>query len=178
MEIDVKTLLSLPKMAVIGLINDQDRVVLITHSSCVVESLGKLIRQLKEKTHTSMNMIIDREKLRFVVLEEVQERNALSVRTRYWVDQYVAKGYGLYGKINAVKYRLRVEYDELGNVLVKAVNTRNRGYVIGVFRNLGLANQWITNTYKEKEYIIPQYATNTLTKSYLERYDIPRLGDS
>lgn len=178
MEVDVKTLLSLPKMAVIGLINDQDRVVFITHSSCVVESLGKLIRQLKDKTHTSMNMIIDRDKLRFVVLEGVQNTDALSVRTRYWIDQYVAKGYGLYSKINAVKYRLRVEYDDLGHVLVKAVNTRNKGYVIGVFRNLGLANQWINNTYKSKEYIIPQYAKNELTKSYLDRYDVPRLGSN
>lgn len=176
MEVDVKQLLSLPKMGVFALINDQDRVVFITHSSCIVESLGKLIRQLKERTHNCANLIIDRDKLRLVVLEEIQNSSALSVRTRYWIDQYVAKGYGLYSKINAVKYRLRVEYDELGNVIVKAVNTRNKGYVIGVFRNLGLANQWINNTYKSKEYIIPQYAKNELTKSYLEKYEIPRLG--
>jgi hypothetical protein len=176
MELDVKQLLQLPKMAVIALINDQDKVVHITHSSCVVESLGKLIRQLKDKTHNNLNLIIDREKLRFVVLEEIQNIDALGVKTRYWVDQYVAKGYGLYGKINAVKYRLRVEYDDYARVIVKAVNTRNKGYVIGVFRNLGLANQWIENTFKDKEYIIPQYANNELTKSYLKQYEIQRLG--
>lgn len=177
MEVDVKQLLSLPKMGVIALLNDQDRCIYVTHSSCIVESLGKLLRQLQDKTHNCANLIIDREKLRFVVLEVIQNPDALSVRTRYWADEYVAKGYGLYSKINAVKYRLRVEYDELGNVVVKAVNTRNRGYVIGVFRNLGLANQWINNTYKSKEYIIPQYATNELTKAYFDKYDIPRLGN-
>lgn len=177
MELDVKQLLQLPKMAVIALINDHDKVIHITHSSCVIESLGKLIRQLKDKTHSSMNLIIDRDKLRFIVLEDVQNIDALRVRTRYWIDQYVAKGYGLYSKINTVKYRLRVEYDEDGYVIVKAVNTRNKGYVIGVFRNLGLANQWINNTYKDKEYIIPQYATNELTKTYFDKYEIPRLGN-
>jgi len=177
MEVDVKQLLSLPKMGVIALLNDQDRCIYVTHSSCIVESLGKLLRQLQDKTHNCANLIIDREKLRLVVLEVIQNPDALGVRTRYWADEYVAKGYGLYSKINAVKYRLRVEYDELGNVMVKAVNTRNRGYVIGVFRNLGLANQWINNTYKSKEYIIPQYATNELTKAYFDKYDIPRLGN-
>lgn len=176
MTIDVKQLLNLPQRAVIALINDQDKVVYITHSSCVVESLGKLIRQLQDKTHNCISLIIDREKLRFEVLEVVQNIDALGVRTRYWIDQYVAKGFGLYSKPNAVKYRLRVEYDDYARVIVKAVNTRNKGYVIGVFRNLGLANQWIENTYKDKDYIIPQYATNELTKSYLEQYDIPRLG--
>ena len=177
MEVDVKQLLSLPKMGVIALLNDQDRCIYVTHSSCIVESLGKLLRQLQDKTHNCANLIIDREKLRLVVLEVIQNPDALGVRTRYWADEYVAKGYGLYSKINAVKYRLHVEYDELGNVMVKAVNTRNRGYVIGVFRNLGLANQWINNTYKSKEYIIPQYATNELTKAYFDKYDIPRLGN-
>lgn len=176
MTLDVKQLLNLPQRAVIALINDQDRIVYITHSSCVVESLGKLIRQLQDKTHNCLNLIIDREKLRFEVLEVVQNIDALGVRTRYWIDQHVVKGYALYSKPNAVKYRLRVEYDDYARVIVKAVNTRNKGYVIGVFRNLGLANQWIENTYKDKEYIIPQYAKNELTKSYLEKYDIPRLG--
>lgn len=176
MEVDLKLLLKLPQRAVIALINDQDRCVYVTHSSCVVESLGKLIRQLQDKTHNCLNLIIDRDKLRFEVLEVVQNPDALGVRTRYWVDQYVAKGYGLYSKPNAVKYRLRVEYDDYARVIVKAVNTRNKGYVIGVFRNLGLANQWIENTFKDKEYIIPQYANNELTKSYLEQYEIQRLG--
>lgn len=178
MELDVKQLLQLPKMAVIALINDEDRVIHITHSSCVVESLGKLLRQLQDKTHNCLNLIIDRDKLRFVVLEVIQNNDALGVRTRYWVDQYVAKGYGLYSKINAVKYRLRVEYDDYARVIVKAVNTRNKAYVIGVFRNLGLANQWIENTFKDKEYIIPQYAKNELTKSYMERYEVQRLGSN
>lgn len=177
MELDLSQLLKLPKMGVIALLNDQDKAIYITHSSCIVESLGKLLRQLQDKTHNCVNLIIDRDKLRLVVLEEIQDKRALSVRARYWIDQYVAKGYGLYGRINAVKYRLRVEYDELGHVLVKAVNTRNKSYVIGVFRNLGLANQWINNTYKEKEYIIPQYATNELTKAYFNNYEIPRLGN-
>jgi len=178
MNVELHTLLALPQRAVIALINDQDKLVYITHSSCVVDSLGKLVRQLQNKTHNCLNLIIDREKLRFEVLEGVQNPDALGVRTRYWVDQYVAKGYAPYSKINAVKYRLRVEYDDYSRVIVKAVNTRNKAYVIGVFRNLGLANQWIQNTYKEKEYIIPQYAKNELTKSYLEKYDIPRLGSN
>ena len=169
-------LLSLPKTGVIALINEQDRMIHISHSTCVVESLGKLLRQLQDGTHNSVKMIADRDKLRFIMLEVVQNPDALGVRTRYWCDSYSNKGYGLYTKVNVVKYKLRVEYDELGKVIVKAVNTGNKGYVIGVFRNLGLANQWINNTFKDKEYIIPQYANNELTKAYLEKYDIQRLG--
>lgn len=176
MAIDLLKLLQLPKTAVIALINDQDKCVYVTHSSCVVESLGKLIRQLQDKTHNCIRLVSDREKLRFEILEVVQNIDALGVRTRYWIDQYVAKGYTPYNKPNVVKYRLRVEYDDYARVIVKAVNTGNKGYVIGVFRNLGLANQWIENTFKDKEYIIPQYAKNELTKAYLEKYEIQRLG--
>ena len=177
MELNVKQLLSLPKMGVVALINEQDRLIYVTHSSCIIQTIGRLLRQLKDNTHSCLNLIIDRDKLKFVVLEEIKNSNALSVRTRYWLDSYLARGYAAYSKINAVKYHLRIEYDVLNNVLVKAVNTRNRSFVIGVFRNLGLANQWINNTYKDKEYIIPQYANNTLTKTYLDKYDVQRLGN-
>jgi hypothetical protein len=174
--IELKSLISLPDSGVAAFVNHDDRKVFLFHSTCLVEAVARYVKGMKQGLSGSVQLQKDRNKLTFELLEAQDNPLALPVRIRYWRDLYVAKGYALYRPVNGVRYRLEIEYDRNANVLVTAVNTRNTPYVIGVFRNLGLAHQWVNNTFKDRSYIIPQYANNALTKTYLEKYDIPRLG--
>jgi hypothetical protein len=174
--IELKSLISLPDSGVAAFVNHDDRKVFLFHSTCLVEAVARYVKGIKQGLVSSVELQKDRNKLTFELLESQDNPLALPVRIRYWRDLYVDKGYTLYRPVNGVRYRLEIEYDRNANVLVTAVNTRHTAYVIGVFRNLGLAHQWVNNTFKDRSYIIPQYANNALTKTYLEKYDTPRLG--
>ena len=174
--IELKSLISLPNSGVAAFVNHDDRKVFLFHSTCLVEAIARHIKAINTGMIDSVELQKDRNKLTFELLEEQGNTLALPVRIRYWRDLYLGKGYGLYRPKNGVRYTLRVDYEHNANVLVTAVNTRHTAYIIGVFRNLGLAHQWVDNTFKDKSYIIPQYANNSLTKSYLDKYDVPRFG--
>jgi len=174
--IDLQTLIKLPESGVAAFVNHSDRLVYLFHSTCLVEAVARHVKSIVQGLHSSVRLGIDRNKLTFELLESESNSFALPVRIRYWRDLYLAKGYGLYKPINAAKYRLRIDYDHKANVLVTAINSRHSEYVIGVFRNLGLAHQWVNNTFKDREYIVPQYANNALTKSYLDNNELPRFG--
>lgn len=174
---ELKSFISLPDSGVAAFVNHDDRKVFLFHSTSLIEAMARHVKSIKTGLIGSVELQKDRNKLTFELLEPQDNPLALPVRIRYWKDLYVAKGYDLYRPVNGVRYRLEIEYDRNANVLVTAVNTRHTAYVIGVFRNLGLAHQWINNTFKDRSYIIPQYANNALTKAYLDKYDIPRLGD-
>lgn len=175
MELPLKPLLDLSISGIAAFINHDDRKVYLFHSTSIIESLSHNVRSIDTNTHCCLDLSKDRNKLQLIVCERTPSKLFhMLVRIRYWRDLYVSQGYALYRPINGVKFKIRVEYDVRSNVIVKAVNTRNRGYIIGVFRNLGLAHQWVNNTFKDRNYIIPQYSTNSLTKSYLKRYRIQR----
>jgi hypothetical protein len=175
--LELKTLLNIPKSGIAVFINEETRRVFIFHSTYLIEATIRHLKSIDRRTCSEV-MYEDRNKLTFEVVESISNPLALPVRIRYWRDLYLSKGYTLYRPINGVKYTLKIEYDQNSNILVTAVNKRSTGYIIGVFRNLGLAHQWVKNTFKNTEYIIPEYANNALTKSYLETYDIPRFGMS
>lgn len=174
--LELKSLISLPNSGIAAFVNHDDRRIFLFHSTCLVEAIARHVKSINTGMVDSVELQQDRNKLTFELLEAQGNTLALPVRIRYWRDLYLDKGYRLYRPVNGVKYRLRVEYDRHANVLVTAVNTRHTEYVIGVFRNLGLAHQWIDNTFKDRNYIIPQYANNSLTKSYLDKYDVLRFG--
>jgi hypothetical protein len=173
--LDLKCLITLPNSGVAAFVNHDDRRVFLFHSTSLIEAVARHVKGI----NSGMGIVElqrDRNKLTFELLEAQDNTLALPVRIRYWRDLYVDKGYRLYRPIKGVRYRLQIDYDRNANVLVTAINTRHTAYIIGVFRNLGLAHQWVNNTFKDRSYIIPQYANNALTKTYLERYDTPRLG--
>jgi hypothetical protein len=165
MGLDLNTLISLPESGVAAFVNHLDRKVLLFHSSFLTDAIARYVRLIRLNEMNSVDIYEDRNKLTFELLETTDNPVALPVRLRYWRDQFVAKGYGLYKPVTGIKYRLRIDYDgESSKVLVTAINARFTPYIIGVFRNLGLAHQWVGNTFKDRNYIVPQYAANKLTE--------------
>lgn len=173
--VEVKSLLNIPRSGIAVFVNEKNRKVFLFHSTYLIEAAVRHLKTINNRMCCDA-VYEDRNDLLLKVLEVVENPIALPVRIRYWRDKFVSEGYALYRPVNGVKYTLKIEYDRYANVLVTAVNKRSTGYVIGVFRNLGLAHQWVKNTFKNTEYIIPEYANNALTKSYLEKYNIPRFG--
>ena len=164
MEHLVKDILTLSKSGIAAILNEQDRKVLLFQSSSIPEAL---IRQLK-LMEISGELPEDRNILTFKVCEEITDPLAFGVRLRYWADHYVSNGYSLYKPVKGTRYRIRYEFDLEANVVaVKAINSRNRGIVIGAFSNLEEATVWVANTFKSEDYIVPQYATNALTQQYI-----------
>ncbi len=177
MGLDLNSLITLPESGVAAFVNEADRRVFLFHSSFLLEAVCRHVKAIRFDTIGSVDLHNDRNKLSFTLLEEVSNPIALPVRLRYWRDQFVAKGYELYKPINGVKYRLRVDYTLESQVVVTAVSSRRVDkYIIGVFRNLGLAHQWINNTFKDRNYIVPEYAANALTEAWLNTHKHKKLG--
>lgn len=165
----LQALLTVPQSGIAAFVNPIDKRVLLIQSVNLVHAIAKVASEIQMGMSP---LSLDRNKLTLVICEECgNDFNSQLVKIRKYRDIYISNGYSLYRPINGVKYRLRVYPDSDGTAIVIAVNKRNRGRTIGAFRDAQQAANWIESTFPDPEYIIPQYADNTLTKLYLEKFD-------
>jgi hypothetical protein len=174
--LDVSIINQIPKEGIIAFINDSDKKVLIVQGSNLLALLGRIMSELQQGIYTHQEVIEDYNKLKIVVLETQSDITIRYLQMSYWYDYFVNNGYTLYSKTKYSVYRVRsrIVYKRIGstlmNVNVELVSTRGNTILVGVFKTMLEANEFIETYYSQttNQYKLPILANNDLTKAYYQ----------
>lgn len=165
MEINVfKELLAINKSGVYALFNHIDKRVLVCYSKNMAESLVRTLKKIHNNTHNSHQLMTDKLKLEFKVLEQSQKTQIpinLKLANKKWCKQLVTEGYKLY--VDYIHPKLKLEFQILPEtnqkykVRVVIVTSRYNRIVLGEFPNMPEAREWAVGnygTFKEVEKVV------------------------
>jgi len=162
-------LAKLPYISVFCLYNPKKNKVYLAHTNNMLLRFAKLIDELRQHHHSNKELCEDIDDLELVILETYHDIEHARLHMSYWKN-YVTnvEGMELYNNNNYLTYRTRI-YEDVYNerIYVELVNARNQSFVIGVFDHMIEAKEFKASLDKS-EFIYPYYATNELTKKYLQ----------
>lgn len=140
------SLLSLPKTAVFGFINDKTNRYYITYSSKFKTRLMTIIEQISLKRWKSRGMINELSNIKLVIFEKNIPEHELKVFTKYYRDQYRNQGYSEYIKEKIpLMYSFSIRFTSKRNAItVIASNSRKESIVLGYFDNLEDAQYFLS----------------------------------
>lgn len=144
--------------------NFADRKVDVRHAVNCLDAVTKHLTQIWDKTHPCKEIIKDRNKIEFQLLERIQDLQHRMLAQSYWTDQFKDKGYSFYRFRPALKYRVKI-YVENYEARVKLVNSNHDSFVVGCFKSMNEAEQFIEQYYASK-IPYPVYAINEVSKAY------------
>jgi len=173
-------LANLPNCSVFALYNSKKNKVQLMYAKNTLTKLAKTIDELRNNTHSNKELCNDLDDLEFVLLETYPDELTCRELMNYWFDYVVnEEGMELYSKRNYLSYRPKVtvsvfSYDYLNpdrvdRVYVELVNTRGKGFVVGVFDNVPDAEEFKKIYLDSQKFVMPVYATNKLTKAFMRR---------
>ena len=145
---DVQSLLDLPESGIAGFFNETDRKVYLVYSEALMDALMRNLRQLKDGTHSCKNLIADKGKLEFKVIET----NCSNLKHDYmkWSEEYKRLGYTLYRNFTPIRLYAKMAYSkDLRSIEVRIYNKRYEWFVVGVFSTAKEADEWMKQTYPE-----------------------------
>jgi hypothetical protein len=148
--IDIK---NLPQNAVFGVISDFRREFYISHTSNLRTRIGLIIDDIELYEDSRL----------VVFLDGVEDRKYKQMFAQYYVDKFISDGYKNVSRnrCSYINYRVKVQYSSLFNsALVLLVNKRNDKIIVGSFKTVEEANEYVTEYYKEGTLVQPIYATN------------------
>jgi hypothetical protein len=121
---NLNTLLDLPRSCVYAIVDEKHQRVLIQYSTSLMGSLARLIEKIKlgDPPCRKLMGISD---LKFVVLEEIECRNRLMVRTGFYMREYKSLGYELLVEKLPIEYVLKC--------VPKPINSDNAIWVLQAF---------------------------------------------
>lgn len=148
--VDIKRL---PQDAVFGVISDSRREFYISHTSNLRTRIGLIIDDIEMYEDSRLVVFVD----------GIEDKKYKQMFAQYYVDKYVADGYKNVSrnKCSYINYKVRVQYAELFNeVWVVLVNKRNDKLVVGRFKTVDEANEYVRVYYPVGELVQPIYSTN------------------
>lgn len=136
------SLLKLPRSAVYAVIDEKQRRVLVSYSTSLMASLGRLIERINtgEMPYRKLNPY---NRLKFVVLEKDECRNRLMVRTGFHMQEFKKQGYSLVVDVPPATYVLKsvLLYTGLNaghrseaKIQAVLVSKRNSKIIVGEFK--------------------------------------------
>lgn len=150
--------LALPQSGVVILIKDKQ--ILVSYTTSMGSHLEGLYNQFSGQSNIEM-----------IVRSADADLETLKLHAEYYRDYYIKKGFTLllshYRK--SIRYRVRaVPSSEFKGIDVEIVSARGGSKVVGKFRNIGEAKDFIEIYYgTDNSFRFPVYATNSATKEFL-----------
>lgn len=157
-------LVELAQPGVFALVHYRTKAMYIGYSNNMLVSISDHLSKAKTGTHECKELNKMFKNLRLYVIEY---SNSPKVRAAYWYKQYSSLGITLYNQRVPVNYKARIEVGSDYLVYVKIVTNRNDALVLGVFTTMAEAKQFY-DIVASQEQIVPIYATNELTRKYVE----------
>lgn len=163
----INSLSLLPEMCIFGLINEDNKAILIYRTTNIVTSLARIIREYK---YSNKNIL----KLSLIIIEDIKDSNNLWVRYNYWTNYYSNKGYIIMNRCKYnIKYKLRKQilgdfrpkFSSLPLFYVKIVSRRYKEIIVGIFDKVIDMDEFIDKHYANGIDSIV-YSSNKLTKEY------------
>ena len=155
----LSTLTSIPNNAIIAFINDFSKKVYILQGSKVRTLLMQNLTQIEDGEHNHLDSL---DNYRLEVIETCYDRTHRLLHTEYWYNQYEKIGYEVMARRCLLKYRYRIVLNKQGLVVVSAVSRRNDQIIVGVFRKLKEAEEFVL--YADGQLV---YANTELTRQCL-----------
>ena len=177
----LSVLTTLPKTSVFALFNPKKNKVHLMYAKNTMVKLVKFLDELKYNKHRNKELCEDVDDLELIILETYSDDSICRMHMNYWYDYILnEEGLELYGnRRNYLQYKLRTsvsafEYDYLNKsnvdrVYVEFINSRNEGFVVGVFDNVPEATQFSEFVSNNQEYLFTVYASNRLTREFLSK---------
>jgi hypothetical protein len=155
--------LNLPSSCVFLIINKEQKLVYINYTENIASALARFYADWAGKPGA--------EALELDILSVTTDIETLKLHTEYWKDHYRNNGYGNLISIGrkTLQYEVRaLVAADLSCVNVELVTARGQRKVVGKFKTLAQANDFIMTYYAEdNRYRLPIYAVNSLTKEFM-----------
>jgi hypothetical protein len=165
-----KDMYKLPREAIYAFRNEKEKSVYITYSKDFLTAFSKNIREIRDKVHICKFLNRNIRDLEFEIIETMsKETTSLDIHCLliHHIQRLRDEGYTVIGYRNIQPLRFRVHIGQDFKVYCKLITKQYKEYVVGVFETMKDANPFI-ETYKAMKVIFPVYASNTLTKEYIE----------
>lgn len=162
-----KKLLAVPPHGMWALISNSAKKIYISYNSDMLLAIAQHIKLLNRREHPIKAMLKNKKSLKLIILDTAKlDEHTAKLHLNYWIDKYKKMGYKSY-RNPLLTYK--VTYDVMGDKLVvQLVTSRSRKIVVGVFRDLFKAYEFIETYYEGKDVIFPVYANNKLTREYMK----------
>lgn len=155
--------LSLPSSCVFLVLNQQEKKAYINYTENIASALARFYADWAGKPGA--------EALELEILSVTTDLETLKLHCEYWKDKYRNMGYEDLVPIGrkAIQYEVRtLVAPDLSCVNVELVSSRGQRKVIGKFKTLPEAKEFIMTYYSEDNgYRLPVYAVNSLTKEFI-----------
>lgn len=146
----IDTLLDLPDSGIAGFFNEEDRKVYLIHSTSLMDALVRNVRMLRDESHSCKNLVADKNKLEFRIIETYTGEEDLRLRYMNWVEDLKRQGYSMYRNYTPIHLYAKTAYSKnLKQIEVRIYNKRYEWFVVGVFNTAKEADEWMTQTYPE-----------------------------
>lgn len=133
----INDLLKLPRSVIFAIINDSSKKAYISYTSNLQRRLGVISSEILDGISSIGNVT---EKIEAKILETTNDK----VLVKYFIADYRNKGYTILTEKIPLEYKFKtfLSIDE-GNVKVVAVNKRNDKIILGTFKNIETANNFV-----------------------------------
>jgi hypothetical protein len=148
----------LPLDAVFGLISISSKECYISHTVNLKTRIGQILTDNEDILKDDTELI--------VFCTGIVDNEYKRIYAQYYLDMYVEAGFkNISPTDNYINYKIRVQYsDVLQEVFVLLVNTRKDKKIVGVFKQIEEAEQFVAQYYPDGSLVQPIYALNEDTK--------------
>jgi hypothetical protein len=158
----INTFNTLPKTAIVCILNDIDKKAYITRT----KDFGVLLTRFKTKYRKLLNGVTK------VEIHEVNTKMYVqTLHTLSYVQYYESLGYTIIGRPKVIYYTVRIEIKE-NTVTVNLINARNERIIVGLFETMLEAFEFRDTYYNTESNPnnYPVYSTNHNTKVHYSCY--------
>jgi hypothetical protein len=129
-----------------------------------LDSMARHLTQIRKKTHPCKQLIQDRSKITFKILDTIDDPQLRLLCHTYWSNKYKDSGYSFYRFRPALTLRAKVSVEDY-QARVKLQNANHDSFVVGCFDSITEAESFLQAYYSHKA-AYPVYAANELTRKY------------
>jgi hypothetical protein len=154
------SLSNLIQPGIFGIVNNRN--IYIGYSRNLLKAIAEQLDCIKSGTSY---LTADIDSCEVIIIETCTEH--LKEKQAYWVDKYISDNYKVVNTSRLLRYRPRIRVDKEFRVLVELVSKSNKSRVVGVFKKVSQATEFVELLRKNNP-IIPLYADNAETREYLK----------
>ncbi len=158
----LRAIQDLPEDAVFALISDSSKECYISHTTNLKSRIGLIL--------TDSDILRDDTKL-IILKTGLNDNKYKRIYCQYYLDKHLALGYKNIGESHSyINYKVKVQFsDLLSEALVVLINKRKDKEVVGVFKTIIEAEEFVS-MYYSGDMILPVYANNRRTREWLYKH--------
>lgn len=139
----LNSITSLIRPGVYVLVHKNKKKIHINQSTCILESILRLYKQIEDGSHPVKALIDDKKELGLYILDEEENLTKRQIKLITWLKKFNELGYREYVFIRHARHSLKLRITEDFKVEVRLVNSRNDYYKLKEFNDMTEATEFI-----------------------------------